>query len=683
MMPRTMRTVPLLATTFALSALLLGAAPAQAQPSASDTAWAPTLSMEYRSIGGTAVSPDGALVAYVVRTPLMGGEQSEYRSHIHLASADGTMDAQYTRGEHSAYDPQFSPDGQHLAFRSSRSDETQVWAMRVEGGEAFQVTDAEAGIGSFAWSPNGSTLAYTMTNPKSEEEKRREKEKRDVQVVHQEFRYTHLYTTDFAEADDPARQVQRLTGGSFDVRSFDWSPDGSTIAFAHQPDPRINTGITEADISTVPADSGAVTPLVERPGVDDDPHFAPDGETIAFLSQGGQPEPVGLNDVYTVSASGGSPQKLAETPNRSSSLLGWTGDGQAVLISEPVRTSSHVFAVPVDGSAVRHVTQGDGLHGDVSLAASAPRMAFTYQNVDTPADVHMTTLGEYERHQLTDLHADVPRPPMGETEVLTWTAPDGMEVEGLITYPVGYEDGDRVPLVLSVHGGPAGVYSRSFTGGPGIYMTQVFAQQGYAVLRPNPRGSTGYGKDFRYANVEDWGYGDYEDLMAGVDLMVDRGVAHPDSLALMGWSYGGYMTSFAVTKTDRFQAASMGAGLPNLISMVGTTDIPDYLVGHMGGEFWNDYATYERHSALYRIDNVTTPTQVLHGAEDDRVPTRQGQEFYRALHRQGVPTEMVLYPRTPHGPREPKLLMDVTPRIVDWFDEHLGRAARTASASAE
>ncbi|NBB72583.1 MAG: prolyl oligopeptidase family serine peptidase [Bacteroidetes bacterium] len=677
------RLVSVRALTVALCALLVGTFSAEVRAQPADTAWTPALSMQYRAIGGTAVSPDGELVAYVVRTPLMEGEQSEYRSHIHVASADGTMNVQYTRGEHSAYDPQFSPDGQYLSFRSARSDETQVWAMRIEGGEAFPVTDAETGVGSFAWSPDGSTIAYTMTDPKSEEEQAREREKRDVQVVNEEFRFTHLYTTTFAEADDTTRQVQRLTGGSFHIRSFDWSPDGATIVFAHQPNSRINTGFTEADISTVPADSGAVTALVERPGVDDSPHYAPDGQTIAFLSQGGQPEPVGLNDVYTVSAAGGTPQKLAETPNRSSSLLGWTGDSQTVLISEPVRTSSHVFAVPTDGSAPQQITQGDGLHSDLSLAANAPRMAFAYENTDTPADVHLTTIGEYERHQLTDLHADVPKPPMGQTEVLTWTAPDGMEVEGLITYPVGYEDGDRVPLVLSVHGGPAGVYSRSFTGGPSIYMTQVFAQRGYAVLRPNPRGSTGYGKDFRYANVEDWGYGDYEDLMAGVDLMVDRGVAHPDSLALMGWSYGGYMTSFAVTRTDRFQAASMGAGLPNLISMVGTTDIPDYLVGHMGGEFWDNIETYERHSAIYRIDNVTTPTQVLHGAEDDRVPTRQGQEFYRALHRQGVPTEMVLYPRTPHGPREPKLLMDVTPRILAWFDEHLGRAASTASASTE
>ena len=228
------------------------------------------------------------------------------------------------------------------------------------------------------------------------------------------------------------------------------------------------------------------------------------------------------------------------------------------------------------------------------------------------------------------------------------------------------------PLALIIHGGPAGVFTQSFTGNPGIYTIQYFTNNGYAVLRPNPRGSTGYGKDFRYANFKDWGFGDYEDIMSGVDKVIDMSVADPKRLAVMGWSYGGYMTSFVVTRTDRFKAASMGAGLPNLISMTTTTDISDYLVAHMGGEFWDDYETYEKHSAMYRIKNVVTPTQILHG--DLRVPFTQGQEFYVALKRRGVQTEMAVYPRTPHGPREPKLLMDVSPRILNWLDKYIERS---------
>jgi dipeptidyl aminopeptidase/acylaminoacyl peptidase len=201
-------------------------------------------------------------------------------------------------------------------------------------------------------------------------------------------------------------------------------------------------------------------------------------------------------------------------------------------------------------------------------------------------------------------------------------------------------------------------------------MTQYFAEKGYVLLRPNPRGSTGYGKEFRYANVKDWGYGDYQDLVTGVDDLIKKGIADKDRQFVMGWSYGGYMTSWVVTQTDRFKAASMGAGLPNLISMSTTTDISNYLVAHMGGKnFWEDYEEYEKHSAIYQFKNVVTPTQVIHGANDLRVPFTQGQEYYEALKMKGVPTEMVVYPRTPHGPTEPKFLMDVSPRILTWFEK--------------
>jgi dipeptidyl aminopeptidase/acylaminoacyl peptidase len=298
-------------------------------------------------------------------------------------------------------------------------------------------------------------------------------------------------------------------------------------------------------------------------------------------------------------------------------------------------------------------------------------LSFTYEKTGEPAEVYISAVDSFEMKRLTEISQNVPRPTMGRTELVQWKSTGGFEIEGLLTYPVDYESGKTYPLILNVHGGPAGVFTQSFTGNPGIYMIQTFAQNGYAVLRPNPRGSSGYGKDFRYANFKDWGFGDYDDLLAGVDKVIEMGVANPDMLCLMGWSYGGYMTSFMVTRTGRFKAASMGAGLPNLVSMTTTTDIPDYLVAHMGGEFWLDYETYEKHSAMYRIKNVTTPTQVIHGAQDLRVPFTQGQEFYVALQRLGVPTEMIVYPRTPHGPREPKFLMDVTPRILAWFEKHL------------
>lgn len=646
--------------------------------------WTPALSMEYRRVSGVAISPDGSLVAFGLTTPLMEGERSEYRTQIQVVPAAGGETLAYTTGEHSATAPAFSPEGRYLGFLREVDEKPQVWLLPLGGGEAFPLSRAENGARSFRFSPDGRSVGYVMTDPETEEEKTRRKEKRDVELVDRDFKYGHLHVTLVTDRPDPKGEDRRLTEGGFHVTGWDWS-SSDRIVFAHQDDPRINTNRRSGDLSVVHLADGAVTLLHGGDGIESSPRVSPDGQTVAFRSTGDRPEPIGLGDVYVMPVMGGERIRLAETPDRSPGILGWSRDGWLVQVTEAERTSRRVFGLPIDGGAPVALTPGNGVYRAPAVAAAADVMAFTHETPETPWEVFAADLGAggwpaavFEPRQLTDLHEEVARPAMGATSVLAWESPDGTPVEGLLTLPVGYEAGGRYPLILNVHGGPAGVYSETFTGAPSIYMLQYFAQEGFAILRPNPRGSTGYGKDFRYANFKDWGFGDLDDLLAGVDLVIGQGVADPGRLYIMGWSYGGYMTSFAVTRTDRFVAASMGAGLPNLISMVTTTDIQDYLAGHMGGDFWEDYEVYEAHSAIYRIAEVTTPTQVIHGAEDLRVPFTQGQEFYRALDRLGVPTEMIVYPRTPHGPREPKFLMDVSERILAWFRTHAPPAAAAA-----
>ncbi len=646
--------------------------------SAQNDRWTPALQMEFHRVSSVALSPDGGMVAFTVTRPLMEGEMSEYRTQVHMVPAAGGETLAWTSGEKSATSPAFSPDGRFLGFlREGTGGKQQVWLLPLGGGEAFEVTHAENGAGSFRFSPDGRSVGYVMRDEETDEEEKRRKEKRDVELVDQNFKYGHLYLALVTDRPDPDGEDRRLTEGDFHVTGWDWS-SSDRIVFAHQGDPRINTARRSGDLSVVHVFEERVTLLHGGDGVESSPRVSPDGAMVAFRSTGDQPEPIGLGDVYVMPVAGGERVKLAETRDRSPGILGWSRDGSLVYLAEADRTSRRLFGLPADGGDLVVLTPGPGVFGAPAVARSADVMAFTHQTPDTPWEVFVAELGgDFEPRRLTDLHRDVPRPPMGETSILSWKAEDGLEIEALLTLPVGYREGQRVPLVLNVHGGPAGVYSETFTGSPSIYMIQTFAEEGYAVLRPNPRGSTGYGKEFRYANFMDWGFGDMDDLMAGVDLLVGQGIADPDRLFLMGWSYGGYMTSFAVTRTDRFRAASMGAGLPNLISMVTTTDIQDYLAAHMGGDFWDDYEVYEAHSAIYRIAEVTTPTQVIHGAQDLRVPFTQGQEFYRALDRRGIPTEFVVYPRTPHGPREPKFLMDVTDRILKWFRTHSGEGEMT------
>jgi dipeptidyl aminopeptidase/acylaminoacyl peptidase len=261
--------------------------------------------------------------------------------------------------------------------------------------------------------------------------------------------------------------------------------------------------------------------------------------------------------------------------------------------------------------------------------------------------------------------------PVAKTEGLKWKSKDGREIEGLLTYPAGYTAGTKVPLILNIHGGPAGVFQRSYIGGRGVYPLATFAAKGYAILRPNPRGSSGYGTEFRRANHKDWGFGDYEDLMSGVDHVIAMGVADPDRLGVMGWSYGGYMTSTIITKTKRFKAASAGAPVTNLMSFNGTADIPSFIPDYFGGEFWEDPETYSKHSAMFNIKGVSTPTLVQHGEADVRVPIEQGYQLYMALKKQNVPTRMIILPRQPHGPNEPKMQLAAMQSNLEWFDKYL------------
>lgn len=625
----------------------------------------------YKRVGSTEISPDGKWIAYTISEPLTEGEKSEYLTHIHVTDADGTEQFQLTRGEQSASNQQWSPDGSYIAFTSSRGGNgTQIWKIRLRGGEAEQLTDVEGGISAFAWSPDGKQIAFTMTDPETNEEKERRSERWDVNVVDTDFKYAHLYTIPVEKNENTERPVQRITEGEFHIVSFDWSPDGSTIAFDHRPTPKINDWV-RASISIVPSDSGNVELLVDQGGMDSDPIFSPDGSTIAFVSDGGTDRWARAFDIYTIQINGEGISKLPETFDRQPNLLGWSEDGNTLFYSEIKRTSIRLFSMEIGGDSYNTLTTGEGMFTGISLSNDRSHLAAVYQNFNTAPDVIVSPVGGFSPQQLTSIHDGYEKYPMGKAGVIQWESTDGFEIESPIIYPVIYDPDKQYPLILMVHGGPAGVYLESYTASSGVYPLQAFAAEGYVVLRPNFRGSSGYGKDFRFANVADWGFGDYEDLMTGVDHLIEEGVVHPDSLSILGWSYGGYMTSFALTRTDRFRTGIVGAGVTNLVSMTGTSDIPGFLPDYFEAELWEDYERYTRHSAMFQVENIETPTLILHPEEDVRVPPSQGWELYIALKRRGITTELVLYPRQPHGIQEPKFIIDAGQRQIEWLNKYI------------
>jgi len=387
------------------------------------------------------------------------------------------------------------------------------------------------------------------------------------------------------------------------------------------------------------------------------------------------------SDLYVMLINGGEPRKLGKSLDDQANILDWSADGKELYYAETERTSSRVFALPINGGKQRVVTSGSGNSGGASFSGDTKTLAAVHQSPDQSPQVILSASAKFAPVKITKVNYEFPKLPMGRTEIMKWKSKDGTEIEGLLTYPANFTTGRKYPLLLNIHGGPAGVFTESYTAASSVYPLQAFAAADYVILRPNPRGSSGYGAEFRRANINDWGFGDYDDDMAGVDVLIEKGIVYQDSLGVMGWSYGGFMTSFIITRTKRFKAASVGAGVTNLMSFTGTADIPGFLPDYFLGEPWDNFATYQKHSAMFNVKGVSTPTLILHGEKDLRVPLSQGQEFYNALKRQGCPAQMVVYPRTPHGPQEPKFILDIGNRLLAWFEQYIRGKIVDAAAS--
>ncbi|HWS85555.1 MAG TPA: S9 family peptidase [Pyrinomonadaceae bacterium] len=647
---------------------LLSLAPA----SAAQTAWTPELQIRVRAVAAPRVSPDGGRVVYTVSDAVTTPDRSEYVSQIWMATSDGRENVQLTFADKSSTNPKWSPDGNWVAFTSTRKENrNNLYLLRVSGGEAEPLTDLKGGVAGFEWSPDGRFIAYTSADPKTEEEERNDKAKNDFRWVDENPKFARLYLLPVQKDSAGRREPRRLTAENYNVGEFDWSPDGRVIAFSHTKTPAANDWTT-ADISVVDVASGRVTVFANTPAAETAPSFSPDGKSVAVSVSDNPPRWTQGGTVQIFPAAGGPPKTLAASYDGQPGFEGWSADGRRVYFSEAKGTGTQFYAVDVAANRIEEIKTTPAVYTAVSLNRAGTAFAFVRQTPDSPQEAYVASASDFAPVQVSRANADLRLPPVGKTEVIRWKSADGKEIEGLLTYPVGHQAGRRVPLILNIHGGPAGVFMQTFVGGRGVYPIATFAARGYAVLRPNPRGSSGYGVEFRRANVKDWGGAPLQDLMTGVDKVIEMGVADPGRLGVMGWSYGGYMTSWIVTQTKRFKAASAGAPVTNLMSFNGTADIPAFVPDYFGGQFWEASELYRKQSPMFNVRGVTTPTMIQHGDADARVPISQGYEFYRALKAQGVPTRMLVLPRQPHGPNEPRMHLAAMHANLDWFEKYLG-----------
>ncbi|HJP95383.1 MAG TPA: S9 family peptidase [Pyrinomonadaceae bacterium] len=659
-----------LATTLILLVLFTSAAHAQT--------WTPEMQLKLRAVGSPRVSPDGKRVIYTVSDAVMTPDKSEYVTQLWMANIATKQSMQLTFGEKSSGNPKWSLDGNWIAFTSNRKDnKNNLYLLNVNGGEAEPLTDVKSSISNFDWSPDGRSIAFTMSDSKTEEEEKNDKAKNDFHWVDENTKFSRLYVITIQKDANGKREPRKLTTENYNVEDFDWSSDGSRIAFSHTKSPLANDWTT-SDVSILEVASAKVTPLANTGAAESNPVYSPDGKSIAILASDNPPRWAENGFIQIFATSGGQPKTLSATFDGQPEIAGWSADGKRIYFSEAKGTGTQIYSIDLMGNRINEIKATPAVFTAISLNRAGTTFGFVRQTPDTPGDVFVASVSDFTPVQISRVNADAKLPPVGRTEVISWKSKDGKQIEGLLTYPVGYQAGQRVPLILNVHGGPSGVFQQTFIGGRSVYPLATFAARGYAILRANPRGSSGYGTEFRRANVGDWGFGDYQDLITGVDRVIEMGVADPQRLGVMGWSYGGFMTTWIVTQTQRFKAASAGAPVTNLMSFNGTADIPAFVPDYFGGQFWEVLDAYQKHSPIFNVKSVTTPTMIQQGDADVRVPISQGYEFYNALKVKGVPTRMLVLPRQPHGPTEPRMQLAAMNANLEWFEKYIGSKRETS-----
>ena len=613
------------------------------------------------------LSPDGRDVVFTKAEA--DWKRGKRISHIWRVRADGTSaPIQLTNGSEDENDPHWSPDGKTIAFTTRRGDDefAEIYLLPADGGEARRLTSHASAVSHISWAPDGSTLFFSAPEAKTETEKARDKNQDDVWAYDENFKQTHLWKARVTFGDE-----SRITSGDFSVTSYKLSDDGRKIAFHRAPTPLMGSN-ADGEVWVMNADGSGAVQLTKNGVQEGGASVSPDGSQVLFLSgSNGRFDTYYNGRLFVAPAAGGSARPIVgENESIAVDHAFWASDGRTIYFLANLGVHEELFAVESKGGKPWQITDGKHIVGDASRRGD--RVVFTINDSTSAGEIWTMRASDRAPQRLTHVFDYVARDlKLGRQEAIQWKGADGATVEGILTYPVDYQAGQKYPLAVMTHGGPQA--SDKYSLGSVNYEIQVLAGKGYATLQPNYRGSTGYGDGFLRDMVGHYFQNAHLDVMTGVDELIRRGIADPDRMVKMGWSGGGHMTNKIITVTDRFKAAASGAGAANWISMYAQSDIRSYRTPWFGGTPWQKNAPYEAYwnnSPLKDVSNVKTPTLFFVGERDPRVPLPQSVEMYHALVSLDVPTHLYVAPREPHVWQELRHQLFKLNTEIAWFEKY-------------
>lgn len=621
------------------------------------------------SIGSVLLSPDGQWVFYSKSE--LDWPKNKRNTKYYMISSEGGEPFQYI-GEAGGNSFQFSPDGKYFTFKRTVEKNSQIFLMHTAGGEAVQLTEHKNSVGSYKWSMDSTTLYFAASEPRSKEDEKKHKDGFDIIFVDEgpngqgEGSWRNLWMFDLK-----TKKETKITDEKFLLGSFDVSPDGKKVVFTAQYSNRRNDRY-KSEIYLMNIGEKEKIRLTDNNSPEGGLMWAPDGKSFIF-SAADDAEWLNRNSkIYVMNPEAKKYRLVSGKFEGSPRVITWTADSRFLLINGQQQSNSNLYRMDIDTGDYENITHVSGSLRVSSISKDKTKVLYSFSDYKTPSDIYVSSIDKFEPTRLTNANPWIEKDILlADMKVIQWPSKNGFEIEGLFHLPPGFKDGTKVPLIVNIHGGPAGSFTNSFRASYHIY-----AGLGYASLSPNVRGSSGYTDKLREGNTvqkgDGIGLGDYYDVMNGVNYVIKEGFIDEDLLGIKGWSYGGILGGWTITQTDRFKAASLGAGVYDWSAEYGPGFNYDVRLWHIGGTPWDNPEGYRKQSALTYVKNITTPTLIIHGMRDTTDTESQSMSLFTAIKDIGkVPVRYLRAPREPHGFREARHQRTRDIEEIKWMQKYV------------